>query len=316
MRVIALLLALAALCAPAAAQGVRERIAVDRTFKGRAIAVTGDLMLPSGRDKVPAMIVHHGSGGVSERERRYARELVKWGVAALVLDSFGARGVKSTVRDQASVSSFDMLDDAFAALKALAGHARIDASRIGILGFSKGGSVALLSAHQVRAERALPGGARFALHVPVYPTCTTQYYRPKTTGAPIYLLQGGADTYAGVAPCQDYAAALRAEGARIETVVFPGAQHGFDGRASYRNPHGENYSRCIFAQQPDGTWKERASGVTAIDANGRRIEARYKRALAKCRTYGVSGGPDPSARARAMALLEGYVRRHLLDRQP
>lgn len=317
MRLICFILMLAAACLPVEAQDVRERIVIKQTFKGKAITITGELYLPPGSAKVPAMVIHHGSGGVTdERERRYARELVTIGVAALVLDSFTGRDVTSTVRDQAAVSTNDMLGDAFAALKILAGHARIDGARVGIVGFSKGGSVALLAAHEVRAAPALPAGLRFALHVPFYPACVTQHYKPKTTGAPIYLLLGGADTYVGVAPCQEYAAALKAEGARVEIVVFQDAMHGFDGGNAYQNPRGENYSRCIFAQQPDGAWKERISGAVTNDASGRRIEAGYKQALARCRTFGVSGGPNEAAKAKALAELKGYVQRHLLEKRP
>ena len=316
LRLIGLILMAAAACLPAEAQDTRERIVIKQTFKGKAITITGELYLPPGGAKVPAMIVHHGSGGITDaRERRYARELVKMGVAALVLDSFTGRGVTSTVRDQSAVSTNDMLGDAFAALKILAGHARIDGARVG-MGFSKGGSVALLAAHEVRAAPALPAGLRFALHVPFYPSCSTQHYKPRTTGAPIYMLLGGADTYVGVAPCQEYTAALKAEGARIETIVFQGAMHGFDGGSAYQNPRGENYSRCIFAQQPDGSWRERVSGAITNDAGGKRIEAGYKRALAKCRTLGVSGGPNAAAKAKALTDLKAYVQRHLLEKQP
>jgi dienelactone hydrolase len=318
MRFITLLvLALVATLSPVQAQAPSERLAIERTFKGKAVTITGELFLPPGTARVPAMIVHHGSGGVSdERERRYARELVKLGVAVLVLDSFTGRGVTSTVRDQAAVSTNDMLQDAFAALRILAGHGRIDAKRVGITGFSKGGSVALLAAHEVRAARALPDGLRFALHVPFYPACVTHHHKPRTTGAPIYLLLGGADTYVGVAPCQEYAGALKAEGARIEITVFPGALHGFDGPGAYQNAKGENYSKCIFAEQPDGTWRERTSGLVTNDANGKAIEPAYKQALAKCRTLGVSGGPNPAAKVKAMADLKAYVQRHLLEKQP
>ena len=46
------------------------------------------------------------------------------------------------MQDQSTVTSNDMLADEFAALKALAGHARIDGKRVGVIGFSKGGSAA------------------------------------------------------------------------------------------------------------------------------------------------------------------------------
>ena len=112
------------------------------------------------------------------------------------------------------------------------------------------------------------------------------------------MLLGGADTYVGVTPCEEYAAALKAEGARVEVTVYPGAQHGFDGGQAYNVPQGENYSRCVFVQQPDGSWKERVSGITTMDAKGQRIEEANKKALAACRTLGVSGGPDPEAQGQ------------------
>jgi dienelactone hydrolase len=312
MRAMALTLLLAGLCPQGQAQEVTVDLAIERTFKGRPVTLKPTLVLPSQSGRFSAVILHHGSGGVSQREHGYARELGKLGVATLVLDSFKARGVGSTVRDQAALSSFEMLEDAFAALKALAKQPQIDATRVGIVGFSKGGSVALLAAHERRAARSLPDDLRFALHVPFYPACTNHYYKPRTTGAPIYLLLGGADTYVGVAPCQEYAAVLKAEGARIETTVFPGAQHGFDGGSPYRFPRGENWSRCVFVEQPDGTWKERTSGIATNTADGKRIETGYRQALARCRTYGVSGGPDEAAKANSMAALKSYVRRHLL----
>jgi dienelactone hydrolase len=300
---------------PAAAQDARERLSFARDHRGKKVTITADLLLPAGTAKVPAMVIHHGSGGVrAEREGRYAREMVGLGVAALILDSFKGRGIASTVQDQARVSSAEMADDAFAALKALADHPRIDGKRVGLIGFSKGATAALLAAHETRAERALPPGLRFALHVLLYPWCGSHYYKPKSTGAPVYMLLGSADTYIGVAPCQEYAAALKAEGAQVEVVVYPGAGHGFDaGRAPYFDPRGENQSRCVFVQQPDRTSKERTSGLTTNDAQGRPIPAVYKRALAACRTYGVSGGPNEAAKAKAMAALRRYVQRHLLD---
>lgn len=305
-----LLLPLAPL--PILAQGGPNKISIPREHRSEQVTITGDLYLPQGTAKVPAIIVHHGSGGVAEREGTYAREIVKLGVAALVLDSFKGRGVVATVQDQSAVTNNEMLDDAFAALEALANHPRIDGKRVGIVGFSKGGTVALLAAHERRASRALPADLRFALHVAFYPSCSTQHYKPQSTGAPISLLLGGADTYAGAAPCQEYAAALKAEGARVEVTVYPGAPHGFDTGSSYKIAKGENYSKCVFAEQPDGTWKERISGATTMEANGQRNDAGLKQALAACRTSGVSGGPNAAAKTKAMGDLKRYVQRHLL----
>ena len=259
------------------------------------------------------MIIHHGSGGVTEgREHRYAREIVAMGVAAAVIDSFKPRGIQSTVSDQGSVSSLEMAADAFAVLGVLAKHPRIDGSKVGIVGFSKGGTVALMTAHERHAVRMLPQGPRFALHVPVYPACNSHDYKPKTTGAPILMLIGAADTYAGVKPCTEYADKLKAEGAKVTVKIFPGAAHGFDSDKAYSIAKGENWSRCVFEQQADRSWKEQVSGLLTSDAKGQQIAAAHQAALAKCRTLGVSGGPNPVAKAAAMSDLKAAIRASLL----
>lgn len=297
------------------AQPSSEKLMLARQHRGKAIEVPGELLLPAGTNKVPAMVLVHGSGGVTQtREYRYAKELVGMGVAAFVLDAFKPRGIVMTVTDQESVTSSEMTDDAFAALKALAAHPRIDAAKVGVVGFSKGGIVALRAAHErILARSGLAAGLRFALHVPFYPSCGSHYLRQKTTGAPILMLIGGADTYAGVEPCTEYAEKLKTQGARLEIKVYPGAPHGFDGESAYSVAKGENYSRCIFDEQSDGTWKERTSGVTTNDAQGKRIEAGYKAALAACRTLGVSGGPNAAAKTASMSELKAAVRQYLLD---
>src|SRR5262249_22144809 len=100
---------------------------------------------------------------------------------------------------------------------------------------------ALMAAHERQiAAASVPAGLRYALHVPFYPACVTQYWQPRTSGAPIRILTGANDTYVGLEPCQTYAAALRAGGADIELIAFPGAAHGFDfGSRAWSDPRGE-----------------------------------------------------------------------------
>ncbi len=294
---------------------VRETVSFPREYRAKQIQVSGTLLLPPGTGKVPAMVIQHGSGGVTEgREFRYANDMVALGVASFVIDSFKPRGITSTVTDQLQVTVNEIADDALNALKALAAHPRIDANKVGIVGFSKGGSVTLRTALERAAARVLPPGVRFALHVPVYPGCDSHYYRPKLTGAPIYMLLGGADTYAGVTPCTEYAEKLKAAGAAIEVKIYPGASHGFDTDGSYTVPKGENWSKCIFEEQPDFTWKERTSGAITTDKQGRLIAEGHAKAIAACRTYGISGGFNAAAKAASTADLKAAVTKHLLGK--
>lgn len=313
MRLASLAAACALLaCASAQAQQ-RETISFESRQKGQPVQVTAEIHWPAKPGPVPAMVIHHGSGGVGEREARFAREIVAMGVAAVVIDSFKPRGVTSTVQDQSAVTGQDFNLDGLMALKALGANGRIDRNKIGIMGFSKGGTSALMAAHeQFIAAAGVPAGLRYALHVPFYPSCGSQYYRPQITRAPIYMLLGAADTYVGYEPCQTYGQALQAGGATVQVTVYPNAMHGFDGGRPYADPRGENYARCVFQQQGDRSWVERASGVMTIGADGKPIPGSLAKALAVCKTLGVSGGGNDAAAKQSMDALKGYVGRHLL----
>ncbi|MCX7366058.1 MAG: dienelactone hydrolase family protein, partial [Alphaproteobacteria bacterium] len=239
-------------------------------------------------------------------------EMAAMGVAGVVIDSFRPRGVRSTIQDQSAVATADFNLDALRILTALAGSSRIDRARIGIAGFSNGGTSSLMAAHERFAAAAgVPAGLRYALHVPFYPACFTHYHRPKTTGAPIYMLIGGADSYVGVEPCTTYGAALQASGARLEIKVYPNAAHGFDSMGGpWLDPMGENTSQCVFTEQADGSFSSRQGFKILLGADG--LPIRNQAAVNACITKGVSGGPNAEARTQSMEDLKSYVRRHLL----
>ena len=292
----------------------RETISFEGRQKGQSVQVTAEIYWPAKSGPVPAMVIHHGSGGVgSEREGRFAREMVAMGIAAVVIDSFKARGVSSTVEDQSAVTAVDFNLDTFRILPVLANNPRIDRSKIGIMGFSKGGTSTLIAAHErLLVAAGVPAGMRYALHVAFYPSCGNHFYQPKTSGAPIYLLLGGSDTYVGAEPCVQYAEILRAAGGRVEAKVYPGAMHGFDGGRAYFVPRGENYSQCVFEQKADNSFVERKSGTMTVGADGKLVPGALAKAIGACRTLGVSGGGQDAAAAQSLADLKSYVQRYLL----
>jgi dienelactone hydrolase len=183
------------------------------TNRASTVEVLGTLSLPPGTARVPAMVVVHGSGGVSAgREHAWAKRLGDMGVAAFVTDSFRPRGVTTTAEDQSRVSTVSMVADAFNALKLLSTHPRIDPNRIGIMGFSKGGQVSLYTALEP-FRRAVSPNLRFATHVPLYPSCALPYISREITGAPMLVLMGGADDYTPAAQCERYVEWFRGKGA-------------------------------------------------------------------------------------------------------
>ena len=174
------------------------------------------------------MIIISSSGGVLDFiECYYAREFNKAGIASLVVDSFGPRDVKNVIQDQSLVTSWDMENDAFAALKLLRNDKRIDASHIGIMGVSKGGIVAQHAAIALRQKWRGTGDLAFAVHVPIVPDCAIQHRDVTTTGKPIFYILAELDDYNSAQFCSDYAARMKAAGnPNVSVKIYKGAHHG------------------------------------------------------------------------------------------
>ncbi len=203
---------------------------IERDSRCEAIRVSGTLTFPENfTGGVPAMIVAHGSGGVTEsREGEWARRINSIGAAALVIDSFGPRGIVETATDQSRLSTWADVADALNGLKMLASDSRIDPRRIGIIGFSKGAHVALWTALEPVRRSVISDSLKFALHVAVYPGCSTRFVASAVTGAPVSFHLGEKDDYTPIAPCRDYARWFESRGAPTTLTIYPGAYHGFD----------------------------------------------------------------------------------------
>ena len=182
---------------------------------------------------VGAVLICHGSDGVDGRGEYYAGALNAAGIATLEIDMWAAR---STSRGAAGRprSPMETLADAFSALKFLGEQPEIDPTRIGILGFSWGGVVSLLSATQSRADPLRGGLAGFKAHAAHYPVCYAYAADPRMaltdlTGAPILIQTGDVDTYDHPDAGEKLAAALAAQGtAKVRNITYAGAGHGFD----------------------------------------------------------------------------------------
>lgn len=264
--------------------------------------------------KYPAMLVVHGSGGARDtREGDYGRELSAAGIAVLVIDAFTPRGVASTVEDQSRVTTAQMVRDAFAALAFLSKHPSIEPGRIGVMGMSKGGAVAMQAAdprEQAEARRRL-GATNFAVHVPLYPGCTAQYRNPRMA-APMLILIGEADDYTGVKTCAEYVERIRASGGKVELKTYPGAAHGFDGDTSTRRhfwiPSAQNFRECVFYFEDDGRVVTRAG--TPVDLA--QVLAVIEVARRECMRLGATVGADADAKAQAIADIKAFLKTHLM----
>ena len=247
-------------------------------FAGRLdddpVGLEGRLFLPEGGRPTPVVIWQHGSGHPYNPNYADWREdlrgaLAAEGIGFFIADSFSGRNLRGTAEDQTRLSGASRVTDALRALEALAADPRVDGDRIGIAGTSWGGAVAIRASHEPYAEAVLPGGPRFAAHVPFYPHCNAQFERHEPTGAPLLFLVGGADNYTAPEYCEQLADKMRQAGAEVEAVVYPGAHHGFIS------------SKYVYRY--DRAWQVNDCGVAVLGRDG---EMRTDKRSSEGSTYG------------------------------
>lgn len=112
--------------------------------QGSSVIIVGELRIPSGTNgRMPAVVMVHGAAGITMQVDPWARELNNIGIAVFIIDSFTGRGFKEGYVPGSKIGSLTMIVDAYRALELLASHPSIDPSRIVLMGFSRGGGVAL-----------------------------------------------------------------------------------------------------------------------------------------------------------------------------
>jgi len=201
---------------------------------GKGVTLAGQLRLPrAGNDRMPAVVLVHGSGGISGYVTDWENDLNAAGFATFVVDSFTGRGVASVVLDQSQLGRLVQLFDAYRVLEVLEKHPRIDPAKIAIVGFSRGGQASLYaSVRRFQRAHGPASGREFAAYIAFYPTCNTAFRDDEdVTRNRILILHGSADDYVPAAGCREYAGRLKSKGSSIEHVEYADAHHVFDWQA-------------------------------------------------------------------------------------
>ena len=210
-----------ALVLPVQAMAGKESISVPVT-EPQPATLGGDLYTPRSRGPHPAVILLHGCGGVAPNAEAWALWLQSEGYAALVLDSFTARGLRTVCADPRVLTGAMRAGDVFAAMSKLKTTGGIDPNRIAAMGFSHGG-VTVLAAWRIHAHH--PDETLRAI-IAVYPGCGGAL--ASATAPPVLMLVGGQDDWAPPENCQRLAETARTAGLPMSIVVYPEARHGFD----------------------------------------------------------------------------------------
>jgi dienelactone hydrolase len=196
---------------------------------GKPVAVSGELRIAQGSGRLPVVVLIHGSGGMGPNIEYWSRELNEIGVSTFALDGFTGRGLTSVNTDQALLGRLNMILDAYRVLDMLAKHPRVDASRIALMGFSRGGQAALFASLKRFHRSWNKSGIEFAAYIPFYPDCMTTYQSDtEVADRPIRIFHGTPDDYNPVARCKPYVERLRSAGRDVQLTEYPNASHAFD----------------------------------------------------------------------------------------
>ena len=199
-------------------------------------ALAGKLSYPLEHHNGAAVLIVHGSGGVDSRGDYHSRALNEQGFVTLEIDMWAARGWLGNHFGRPRGVP-ETLPDAFAALKFLSTLDGVDPQRIGIMGFSWGGVVTMLSRSKAYLA-ALSNGNSFAAHVAFYPVCwgynkIPGYELVDVATSPLLILTGEADDYDTPTSCIEWRGGLKPEDqTTVDIVVYPQAAHGFNTSAA------------------------------------------------------------------------------------
>lgn len=240
----------------------------------RRTRLVGYLFKPSRRraGPAPAMVLLHGRSGpysslahgqynaatLSQRHVMWAQVWAERGCHALVVDSFGPRGLAGGFAAGTHAERPPEINevtvrplDAYGALQFLAGrHGEIDPARIGLQGWSNGGSAALASMAAATLQAiGLPPTAGFRAGLAFYPGCglNDQFRAGYAAYAPVRILIGAADEEVSPASCQRLVDDNRRPDNDLTMITYRDATHDFDDPGARRQSVAANAAAAADA---------------------------------------------------------------------
>lgn len=211
------------------------------------------------RARLPAVVMMHGRAGpysslakgvydastLSLRHQAWGRIWSDNGYLAVLVDGFGPRGYPQGFARFSYASRPTELDevtvrplDAYATLAYLRRRVDVIADRIGLQGWSNGGSAAIATMDAQAPGIAAPTPATgFRAALMFYPACGLKGQFDNRTFRPyarVRLFHGSADEEVSHMRCTALVDQSRANGGDVEIKIYAGATHSFDSPARSR----------------------------------------------------------------------------------
>ena len=222
-----------------------EQVTIKRL--GTDLDLIGYFAIPDKKPPYPAVVFLHGcsgigiGGGLKAIYGNWIRELTDLGIAVLALDSATPRGFGSTCgpRPERKVMYFERPGDAYSSLAYLQTRPEIIPDKIGLIGWSQGGGITLLTISEKSIGRPKPSPRHdFAAAIAFYPSACSDKMQSKpytdvepngwATVAPLLVLHGEDDNWTPYKPCKSFIKAAKRRGEAVDIIGYKGAVHSFD----------------------------------------------------------------------------------------
>lgn len=197
--------------------------------------INAQLMMPEGPGPYPALLLLHTSGGLQTGDTEYAKRLVAEVYVVLVPAFLEAYGIQAKTR-QLTFTTYaqPIFDDFVASLEQLRRNNKVNARKLGAIGFSNGSYFALWLAAtgQVQAGVSYYG----ALSGAGTDRSLSRFQQVfSAQSAPVLILHGTNDSTVPIGKAIELEKILAEKQAPHEFYPYPGAEHRFDRDRSSSN---------------------------------------------------------------------------------
>lgn len=202
---------------------------------------------PAGEGPFPAVMVLHGSDGFKPNHAQMARNLARQGFAAIAPTWFGGSSPRS---------HWDRLHtgDITAGVAWLESRPAVAAHRLGVIGFSRGGGLALIVGALMPQTKAIvsyfgltswQGGLQEFPHLPL--NAADPYDFVRQISCPLLSFHGEKDTVVPVEDTLNLDAACRKYGVRHDFVIYPNVNHSYiwSGDKYHQQAHEDSWKRTV-----------------------------------------------------------------------
>ncbi len=186
------------------------------------ISVVEPAGAPAG-EPAPVVVFLQGTGGGNNRAGFWAKTFSEAGIASAIIDNAGLRNRSNLI----GVSARDVAQDYAAALRLLQNDPRVDIKRHAVMGFSLGGTAAMMSGAMLEPGQPTPRAV-----VAFYPGVKGDCSESHTSSSAVHVFYGDLDEWGTYEGTRDACRRVMEGKPGRAFHAVKGAHHGFDDSVS------------------------------------------------------------------------------------